>query len=57
MLTVKDLGEHGLLKRLQRYCPADVVGDDGAILATDPHKSLVVTTDVLVDEVHFSDRH
>ena len=55
-LLVKDLGEHGLLARLQRFCPVDVVGDDGAILATDPHKSLVVTTDVLVDEVHFSDR-
>ena len=55
-LLVKDLGEHGLLKRLQRYCPDDVVGDDGAILATDPDKSLVVTTDVLVDGVHFSDR-
>ena len=56
MVTVKDLGEHLLLKRLQRYCPIDVVGDDGAILTTDPNKSLVVTTDVLVDEVHFSDR-
>ena len=55
-LLVQDLGEHGLLERLQRYCPADVVGDDGAILSTDPDKSLVVTTDVLVDEVHFSDR-
>jgi thiamine-monophosphate kinase len=55
-LLVKDLGEHGLLERLQRFCPADLVGDDGAILATNPHKSLVVTTDVLVDEVHFSDR-
>lgn len=56
MVTVEDLGEHALLKKLQRYCPADVVGDDGAILTTNPHKSLVVTTDVLVDEVHFSDR-
>ncbi|MGD1922275.1 MAG: thiamine-phosphate kinase [Pleurocapsa sp.] len=56
MRTVKEIGEHGLLERLQRYCPADIVGDDGAILTTDPHKSLVVTTDVLVDEVHFSDR-
>ena len=55
-LLVKDLGEHGLLKRLQRFCPQDVVGDDGAILATDPNKSVVVTTDVLVDGVHFSDR-
>ncbi|MBW4535892.1 MAG: thiamine-phosphate kinase [Pleurocapsa minor HA4230-MV1] len=55
-LLVKDLGEHGLLERLQRFCPADVVGDDGAILAIAPHKSIVVTTDVLVDRVHFSDR-
>jgi len=53
---VKDLGEHGLLKKLQCFCPQDVVGDDGAILPTDPDKSLVVTTDVLVDGVHFSDR-
>lgn len=55
-LLVKDIGEQGLLERLQRFCPADVVGDDGAILAIAPHKSLVVTTDVLVDQVHFSDR-
>ena len=55
-LLVRDLGEHGLLERLQRFCPADVVGDDGAILTTDPDRSLVVTTDVLVDGVHFSDR-
>ena len=55
-LLVRDLGEHGLLDRLQRFCPVGVVGDDGAILASDRHKSLVVTTDVLVDGVHFSDR-
>ena len=55
-LLVRDLGEHGLLERLQRFCPADIVGDDGAILVTSPDKSLVVTTDVLVDGVHFSDR-
>jgi thiamine-monophosphate kinase len=55
-LLVKDLGEHGLLERLQRFCPTEVVGDDGAILAIAPDKSLVVTTDVLVEEVHFSDR-
>ncbi|MEO0834757.1 MAG: thiamine-phosphate kinase [Cyanobacteria bacterium J06642_3] len=55
-LLVRDLGEQGLLERLQRFCPPDVVGDDGAILVTHPDKSLVVTTDVLVDGVHFSDR-
>ena len=33
-----------------------MVGDDGAILTIAPQQSLVVTTDVLVDGVHFSDR-
>jgi thiamine-monophosphate kinase len=55
-LLVKDLGEHGLLERLQRFCPAEIVGDDGAVLAIAFEQSVVVTTDVLVDGVHFSDR-
>ncbi len=54
---VRDIGEQGLLERLQRFCPPDIVGDDAAVM---PHPGLgqllVVTTDVLVDEVHFSDR-
>lgn len=52
---VQDIGEQGLLKRLQRYCPPDIVGDDAAVLSTESGKSLVVTTDVLIDGVHFSD--
>ena len=55
-MKVKDIGELGLLEKLKFFCPDGVVGDDGAVLVTDPHKSLVVTTDVLVDGVHFSDR-
>ena len=55
-LLVRDLGEQALLDRLQRFCPADVVGDDGAVLTMAQGQSLVVTTDVLVDNVHFSDR-
>jgi thiamine-monophosphate kinase len=55
-LSVRELGEQGLLKRLQAFCPAELVGDDAAVLTTQPGKSLVVTTDVLVDGVHFSDR-
>ncbi|HEY9761540.1 MAG TPA: thiamine-phosphate kinase [Trichocoleus sp.] len=55
-LTVHDLGELGLLKRLQAFCPQDIVGDDAAVLALPPNQRLVVTTDVLVDGVHFSDR-
>ncbi|MBW4643533.1 MAG: thiamine-phosphate kinase [Goleter apudmare HA4340-LM2] len=52
---VKDIGEQGLLARLQRFCPPEIIGDDAAVLLTTPGKSLVVTTDVLVNEVHFSD--
>jgi thiamine-monophosphate kinase len=56
-LLVRDIGEKGLLERLQRFCPPDVVGDDAAVVPSpDLGQSLVVTTDVLVDGVHFSDR-
>ncbi|MEH1828533.1 MAG: thiamine-phosphate kinase [Nostoc sp.] len=51
---IKDIGEQGLLERLQRFCPAEMIGDDAAVLETAPGQSLVVTTDVLVDGVHFS---
>lgn len=55
--VVKDIGEQGVLKRLQRFCPSDIVGDDAAVMPNpEPGQLLVVTTDVLVDGVHFSDR-
>jgi len=55
-LTVAEIGEQGLLQRIQAFCPADVIGDDAAVLSPAPGTSLVVTTDVLVDGVHFSDQ-
>ena len=55
-LTVQDLGEQGLLARLQAYCPPDIIGDDAAIISLVVGQSLVVTTDVLIQDVHFSDR-
>lgn len=55
-MRVKEIGEQGLLKIVQRYCPAEIVGDDAAILPLVADQSLVVTTDMLVDQVHFSDR-
>ena len=54
-IKVKNIGEQGLLARLQKYCPTSVIGDDGAVFNHSPDKSLVVTTDLLVDGVHFSD--
>jgi thiamine-monophosphate kinase len=54
-VLVQDIGEQGLLERLQRFCPPEIIGDDAAVLTTETGKSLVVTTDVLVDNVHFSE--
>lgn len=56
MQLIRDIGEKGLLERLQKFCPAEIVGDDGAVIPTLPGRDLVVTTDVLVDKVHFSFR-
>lgn len=55
---VREVGEQGLLKILQGFCPAELVGDDAAAIAAPPEKGglLVVTTDMLVEGVHFSDR-
>ena len=55
-LRVRELGEQGLLRRLLAFCPPEIVGDDAAVLTVQSGRSLVVTTDVLVDGVHFSDR-
>lgn len=54
--TVEQVGELGLLQRLFKFCPANIVGDDGAVLDWPAGRRLVVTTDVLGDGVHFSDR-
>ena len=54
--TIKNIGEQGLLKIFRQFC-SDVVGDDAAPMgATLPEHQLVVTTDMLLDGVHFSDR-
>ena len=70
-MQIREIGEQGLLKILQRFCPVEIIGDDGAVLpwldarerddntATQHHsdrQSLVVTTDILVEGIHFSDR-
>jgi thiamine-monophosphate kinase len=55
-MKVREIGEQGLLRRLQAFCPAHLVGDDAAELQIPAGQTLVVTTDVLVDGVHFSDR-
>lgn len=56
MVLVKDIGEQGLLKIVHQFCPSKIIGDDAAVISTSPRKKLVVTTDVLVENVHFGDR-
>ncbi len=54
--TVADIGELRLLQRLQSFCAPDVIGDDAAVVLPRGHnQATVITTDVLVDGVHFSD--
>ena len=55
-MLISELGEQGLLKLIAPYCLPNTIGDDGAIVHPPPDCELVVTTDVLVDGVHFSDR-
>ncbi|NJM99463.1 MAG: thiamine-phosphate kinase [Phormidesmis sp. RL_2_1] len=55
-LTIADLGELALIERLKPFCAEGVVGDDAALLVVASGYELVVTTDVLIDGVHFSDR-
>ncbi|NEQ99558.1 MAG: thiamine-phosphate kinase [Cyanothece sp. SIO2G6] len=53
-MRICDLGEQELLRRLQHFCPTDLIGDDAALMAVSPNHRLVVTADTMVDGVHFS---
>jgi thiamine-monophosphate kinase len=61
MLRLRDLGEFSLIDRILRAAarlpsPASVVigpGDDAAVLRPAPGEDVVVTTDALVEDVHF----
>jgi thiamine-monophosphate kinase len=54
MITIQDLGEQALLAQLQRFSPPDLTGDDAAVLRSPHPDSLVISTDMLVEGVHFS---
>ncbi|MCS6782912.1 MAG: thiamine-phosphate kinase [Gloeomargarita sp. SKYBB_i_bin120] len=53
-MRLSDIGEAGLLQRLHAFCPAEIIGDDAAWFCPPAGKELVITTDVLVEGVHFS---
>lgn len=57
-MLLKDVSEYGLIEMIRKACsdgPGIVVGigDDAAVLETDPQSRLVVTSDMLVEGVHF----
>jgi len=54
MLKIKDLGEKDLLRWLEDFCQPGSLGDDAALVSLSAGQDLVITTDVLVDKVHFS---
>jgi thiamine-monophosphate kinase len=57
--SVADLGEHALIARLHERVPPPPpwvvlgMGDDAAVLAPERGEQLVLTTDSLVEDVHF----
>ncbi|MBD2092342.1 thiamine-phosphate kinase [Microcoleus sp. FACHB-1515] len=51
---LQELGEQGLLALVQRFSPIDITGDDAALVDVEAG-SIAITTDVLVDGVHFSE--
>jgi thiamine-monophosphate kinase len=60
--TVRDIGEFGLIERLRAALPPATVaagalllgiGDDAAVWRPTPGEALVITTDSLVEGVHF----
>ena len=53
-VTLAELGEAELLRRLARFAPPGQLSDDTSALAVDT-RPLLVNTDVLVDDIHFSD--
>lgn len=54
--TIADIGELALIERLKAFCAEGAIGDDAALMTVQPGHTLVVTTDMLTDTVHFSDR-
>ncbi|MBW2318327.1 MAG: thiamine-phosphate kinase [Deltaproteobacteria bacterium] len=58
-MNLKDIGEFGFIKRISRGClirPQNVIkaiGDDAAVFIPAPGQVILVTTDLLVERIHF----
>jgi thiamine-monophosphate kinase len=58
-VNLRDIGEFGFIKRISRGClirPQNVIkaiGDDAAAFIPEPGQVILVTTDLLVERIHF----
>jgi len=58
-MTLKEIGEFGFIKKISRGCLirkeniVKAIGDDAAAFKTDPEQLMLITTDLLVERVHF----
>jgi thiamine-monophosphate kinase len=58
-MTLREIGEFGFIRRISRGClirPERVIkaiGDDAAAFTTDPGQIALITTDLLVERIHF----
>lgn len=58
-MTLKEIGEFGFIKKISRGClirPDNIIkaiGDDAAAFTTAPDQLSLITTDLLVERVHF----
>lgn len=58
-MTVSSIGEFALIDRLKKFQQATLavvlgIGDDAAVLKLDRHRYQLFTTDMLVEDVHFT---
>ncbi len=58
--TVSDIGEFGLIDRIQKILPRSTdenvlvgIGDDTAVIRLDDHRCLLITCDIQVEDQHF----
>ena len=52
--TIRDIGEIELLNRLKKFMRSEQIDDDVAEIKSTT-KNLLINTDLLVEEIHFSD--
>ncbi|MEK6645342.1 MAG: thiamine-phosphate kinase [Candidatus Firestonebacteria bacterium] len=62
MKSMKELGEFGLIEKIRRSMRRNNnilvnIGDDTAVIKSDKSKLLLLTTDMLVEDIHFTLKH